>query len=707
MAKRFSYQHTFKDIDYEKESAILNEIKKINKIRENVIYTVVSNIENIVATETAFPKFETALAGSNIEAPLTKEQQNIKKESTGIVAISTQITPSNIKGNRESVNLYESETINGDMPRESKTAVHYQYSYQHEETNNCKALGMVLKEELKKIYILKKKLLNDYLDNAIVTESMETIAMVICAFNMSSFEIDEVTESKMEDFIVSHRFDYLSLDDNFFEQVYYNNENKRGEVLAQFAEDLALVDRVLKGSNLLHITRFMSCLENKDKLKIINHENIIEVLKNASINEIAFFLRECSEQEDTQQKRRLFTQMLVQKQLEEQSQLKTRGYILYDDAKTLKLLMEDKPGLQHSLQEMFDVVTKNLNDAAKQSQFITWKYRFPRPYSDKISQLLRHIARLFFYQLKIQHSRLEEVQVMLVEELAEEKGNINRISLYISYSPTEIDNSCDGNIQRCSDGFSSKAFGARRRDQYNYRSDSYRRDSQRYPSGDINGDWRSGPSPVSSPVKSSVPNTLFLGNLDGSVLKFITEASDQGAIKFQKLGKQFNQNTKRAFHYSKQKLEKIERNDANETEIQEIFNILRDEANERSIHLIHPNDGLRHAEEYLCDIAEELRKSKPQSYWRFRIYGKKRPCMTCVGRMKASKIDMFNDRPGLVWEHCFKHQIGKIKQLPSDKKTIPAAIYSLRELFLTPSHITINNGKQYRDYDTDSESESE
>ena len=134
--------------------------------------------------------------------------------------------------------------------------------------------------------------------------------------------------------------------------------------------------------------------------------------------------------------------------------------------------------------------------------------------------------------------------------------------------------------------------------------------------------------------------------------------------------------------------------------VEKIFQKFKDKLN-----ICHPKISKRHAEEYLCDKAEELRRSDPKSNWIFRIYGKKRPCMTCVGRMKASKIDMFKDRPGLVWRYCLNLQVFG----DSENKISPnleAAISSLRLLMTTPSHDTFSEGNYWgRSYDTDSESD--
>jgi len=157
-----------------------------------------------------------------------------------------------------------------------------------------------------------------------------------------------------------------------------------------------------------------------------------------------------------------------------------------------------------------------------------------------------------------------------------------------------------------------------------------------------------------------------------------------------------NINDTQAYRHSMERLISIDEH-YNET-VCEIIKLIKTQ-NHR-IELLYPPNNLRHAEEYLCDKAEELRKSEPQSTWRFRIYGKKRPCMTCVGRMRASKIDFFNERPGLIWWHCLEKQISLMNENGNN-----VVIQSFKLLLTTPSHITKRDGVIRRGYDTDSADE--
>ena len=104
----------------------------------------------------------------------------------------------------------------------------------------------------------------------------------------------------------------------------------------------------------------------------------------------------------------------------------------------------------------------------------------------------------------------------------------------------------------------------------------------------------------------------------------------------------------------------------------------------------------RHAEEFLCDFADYLRDyfEERNHQIKFSIYGKKRPCISCSGRMEASKITDYNHNFGYFWKHGIEDQ-------PED-----AAKSTMRILLNeTPSHVTFENGKRLDDYDTASDSE--
>ena len=158
-----------------------------------------------------------------------------------------------------------------------------------------------------------------------------------------------------------------------------------------------------------------------------------------------------------------------------------------------------------------------------------------------------------------------------------------------------------------------------------------------------------------------------------------------------------------AFRYSVGKLKKMMKNNPR---LQDIWDLLEssDESSDKKINFIEHNysqsvNYRRHAEEYLCDKAEDLRKTERNNGLEFYIYGKKRPCMTCAGRMKHSRIDHFNQRPGLIFPYAFNEQLN----FKPD-----AAKESLKLIQTTPSHITFVGNKTYgASYDTDSENEDE
>lgn len=100
----------------------------------------------------------------------------------------------------------------------------------------------------------------------------------------------------------------------------------------------------------------------------------------------------------------------------------------------------------------------------------------------------------------------------------------------------------------------------------------------------------------------------------------------------------------------------------------------------------------RHAEEWLCDVADHLRKTDEKKY-SFRIYGKKRPCVSCCGRMMTSKIDDYNKNSGYFWIPTIEQQSEEVA-----RNTLKLAIRSV-------PNITVEWGTKIRDYDTASDSD--
>ena len=102
----------------------------------------------------------------------------------------------------------------------------------------------------------------------------------------------------------------------------------------------------------------------------------------------------------------------------------------------------------------------------------------------------------------------------------------------------------------------------------------------------------------------------------------------------------------------------------------------------------------RHGEEYLCDFADFLRGyyDKYDEQIVFSIYGKKRPCISCSGRMKASNVADYNPNFGYFWKHGIEDQ--------SEGAARCTMHILLNE---KPPHVTFQNNKKLEDYDTDSE----
>ncbi len=100
----------------------------------------------------------------------------------------------------------------------------------------------------------------------------------------------------------------------------------------------------------------------------------------------------------------------------------------------------------------------------------------------------------------------------------------------------------------------------------------------------------------------------------------------------------------------------------------------------------------RHAEEFLCDIAEIAKTLKPGEVYTS-IAGKKRPCMGCTGRM-TDVVDQFGAYPGNLWVNTIEHQ------------PMQVAARTAHVLLSHKAHITVTrSGKKCQDYDTDSGSD--
>lgn len=94
-------------------------------------------------------------------------------------------------------------------------------------------------------------------------------------------------------------------------------------------------------------------------------------------------------------------------------------------------------------------------------------------------------------------------------------------------------------------------------------------------------------------------------------------------------------------------------------------------------------DG-RHAEEWLMDLIENF-----NDYDQALMYGKKRPCFTCFGRMYDSDVE-HNENPGLAWKTRF------LQQSPQSASNTINATHDY------PAHVSKNGDTSYC---TDSDSE--
>ena len=98
----------------------------------------------------------------------------------------------------------------------------------------------------------------------------------------------------------------------------------------------------------------------------------------------------------------------------------------------------------------------------------------------------------------------------------------------------------------------------------------------------------------------------------------------------------------------------------------EIFSSRWDPLPNDGIYFVNPykvtenNEYKVHAEEQLCYIARLIRDSTSKGEWNFRIFGKKRPCMSCFGRLcyenEKNKDLFFSQHPGYLWFPALREQ---------------------------------------------------
>ena len=97
-------------------------------------------------------------------------------------------------------------------------------------------------------------------------------------------------------------------------------------------------------------------------------------------------------------------------------------------------------------------------------------------------------------------------------------------------------------------------------------------------------------------------------------------------------------------------------------------------------HVKSKNRYEMHAEEQLCDIVKLIRKNAVDSEWQFSIFGKKRPCSSCFGRLcyeNKGKNDLsFSKHPGYLWIPALLGQDRDIQ------------ISTIRNFILSPSYVS-------------------
>lgn len=121
------------------------------------------------------------------------------------------------------------------------------------------------------------------------------------------------------------------------------------------------------------------------------------------------------------------------------------------------------------------------------------------------------------------------------------------------------------------------------------------------------------------------------------------------------------------------------------------------------IYFVKPRQNIQkkgykiHAEEQLCDIIQSIRKFGPASDWEFKIYGKKRPCISCLGRLCYEKVQHdhldFSNHPGYLWIPAVLAQ-----KLEVQKKTLKAFLSN-------PSSVSCRKNRNSSSVGTESNSD--
>lgn len=119
-----------------------------------------------------------------------------------------------------------------------------------------------------------------------------------------------------------------------------------------------------------------------------------------------------------------------------------------------------------------------------------------------------------------------------------------------------------------------------------------------------------------------------------------------------------------------------------------IFSSQPDSLPDYGIYFVNPykvkskNDYEIHAEEQLCNIVQLIRKDLANGEWYFNIFGKKRPCSSCFGRLchesKENNDLSFSKYPGYLWIPALLEQERNVQ------------LSTLRYFILSPSYVSKN-----------------
>jgi len=125
------------------------------------------------------------------------------------------------------------------------------------------------------------------------------------------------------------------------------------------------------------------------------------------------------------------------------------------------------------------------------------------------------------------------------------------------------------------------------------------------------------------------------------------------------------------------------------------------EALDNSAYLVSVDDMSWHDSHAECLLGAIYDYFKIEQNVKSTMYGKGRPCLSCLVRIKEENIDEYNNHPGLL----------QLRNIKKNLRLKESRVEYIKMLYETPLFITMRNEngstKPYPDYDTESDSDVE